>query len=86
VDELAIAYPYSDYPVLGTFGSGQCMILGIYDSITKKALVTHVDGLNKYSLKEIMLIKEQSNGFPLLANAYILGGIKHIVFLKQHIQ
>jgi hypothetical protein len=75
VDELAISFPNSDYPIIGTFGAGQCMILGIYDSQNYKALVSHISGLDKNSIKQLNTLKQELNSFSSASSvAYILGG------------
>lgn len=76
-DELATAFPNSDYPVVGTFGAGQCLILGIYDIKQHKALVSHITGLNGKSAKMNKTLSDELDKFsPNSSVAYILGGLK----------
>ncbi len=58
----------SKIKVLGTFGAGPCIIVGIRDRITTKTLLSHVDAL---SLDPINIF----NGFPSdTSDVYLIGG------------
>lgn len=76
-DELATAFPNSDYPVIGTLGAGQCLILGVYDTKQHKVLVSHITGLNGKSAKMNKTLSDELDKFlPNSSVAYILGGLK----------
>ncbi len=75
-DELAVAFHDSDYPVIGSVGAGQCIILCVYDSKLKKALLTHISGLDDRSQKMINTVNNALSSFtPVHSSAYIVGGV-----------
>jgi len=43
--EYAITTATANQPVLGTFGAGPCLILALYDSENKTAILAHIDSM-----------------------------------------
>ena len=41
--EYAVSYANSRKPILGSYGAGSCVILALYESKLKKALLAHID-------------------------------------------
>ena len=85
VDELAVSYHNSDYPVIGSVGAGQCIILAVYDSEHKKALLTHIASLNNRSTKMLDTLNNELSSFsPAHSNAYIVGGVDNSISRTTH--
>ncbi|MEI6094255.1 MAG: hypothetical protein WCR08_02125 [Gammaproteobacteria bacterium] len=84
-DEMALAFPDSDYPVIGSLGAGQCIILCVYDSMLKKALLTHISGLDERSPKMVNTVNKALSSFTSAhSSAYIVGGVDNSISRLTH--